>query len=182
MSRPIAVADFESAEVATLELMLAQAQERLKQQVQLAQGADSRAQGILSVASGFAAAGFSGSVVAWDGAGSHFAPLPLGALVAGLFWVFAAAGAMRAMSPVDIDAPGWPPSWLAGDLRAHKGYHRIVSEVLVQLDVMISANRRVMRENARWTRRSILLLMVAPALGLLAAVAAALGSALAPPA
>ncbi len=175
MTAPIAIADFESAEEDTVTLLMSQAQERLKQQIELARASDGRAQGMLAVASGFSAAAFSSAVSSWGESPGLFDALVVGPTIAGLFWTLAAIAAMRAMSPVGVHTPGWPPSWVAGDLRARKSYRRIVSEVAVQLDVMIGENRKLMNLNARWTRISILFLMLAPFIGFLAALAAELG-------
>jgi hypothetical protein len=161
---PKLVESFEDAEESVLNLVLEQAQVRLSQQIELAVAADQRSYGLLAVLSGFSAAAFSTAIT------TNTAALSVGAGVAGALWGAGALSAVVSMNPIGVHAPGWPPSWVAADVRARKGYRRIVSEVIAQLDVMIAENRRVMQRNAAWTRAAMAAMVAAPFVGLLAAL------------
>lgn len=164
MAAPKLVESFETAEENVLNLVLEQGQVRLGQQLELAVAADQRSYGLLAVLSGFSAAAFSAAIT------TDTAALSVGAGAAGALWGVGALSAVISMNPIGVHAPGWPPSWVAADVRARKGYHRIVSEVIAQLDVMIAENRVVMQRNAAWTRAAMAATVAAPFVGVLAAL------------
>lgn len=159
MTEPVKAQDFERAQDDTLGLALTQAQDRLRTQIDMARGSDSRAQNLLSVCAAFTGAAVAGGLTALV---NGYAAICVAGLAAAILWIAGAIFALRAMTPVDMDVPGWPPSSLIDDFRANKTYAQMVADMLVHLDAMISDNRTIVKKNAELTRTSMLFLVAAP--------------------
>ncbi len=73
-----------------------------------------------------------------------------------------------------MDVPGWQPRDLLEDFVARRKYCEIASDMVVHLDEMIEDNHKVIEDNAKKVKRSMLALISSPIVGALAAGFAAL--------
>lgn len=159
MTMPVSPNDFLKAEITTLNMALAQAQDRIKAQVEMARGADSRAQGLLAVSAAFTGLATTAGLSALN---FNKPELIVPAAVAALVWLSGALISLWSLVPVAMHTVGWPPRNLVEDFRADRKHHQIVAEMIAFADEMIEENQAVLRTNAARTKWSMLCLVLAP--------------------
>lgn len=156
---------YTSTERDSLALVLQLANDRIKAQMELARGADTRAQGIVTVCAGFASFAVTGVLTAkYNNLTEVLTPLSVAAVI----WVIGAFIGAYSFRPVLITAPGWEPNDLHEDLGANKKYCELVCEMLPHLDEGISENHKIMSTNARLTRIAMATVIIAPLAALVA--------------
>lgn len=135
--------------------MLARADARLQAQQQLAIAADARAMQFVATC----VAGASLTVAI----GGQAITLPHYIIAAML--VLAAVCAFWAAQPVEWHAPGMRPSAFEDDIAGDVDVYEVLQELCGHLESSISANNKILFENAQYIRIAWLFAIMAPVLG-----------------